>query len=77
MGGFLTSLLYKTNDSYCYFLSRQGRKKGAGGEAPGKFSKLHLFYQRETPFLIKRGYYINDTFVNLLKSAGVYTPRTS
>ena len=33
-GMFTDIVVLKTNDSYCYFLSWQGRKKGAGAKPP-------------------------------------------
>ena len=70
-GSFTSIIALKSNNSYCYVLSREEADKGARGEGPGKLSKSRLLYFRETPFLIKRGHSKKGTFAHLLKRVGV------
>ena len=55
--------------SYCHFLSREERENGEpGGKTLSKFLRPSLFHVRETK---REGTTIKDTFVLLLKRAGV------
>ena len=53
-GRFTCIVALKNNDSYCYFLSGQGKERGPGMK-PQKISRNHAFYFREMPFLCRDG----------------------
>jgi len=49
-GGSTAIVALKPNDSCCQFLSWEGRKKGAGNEAPENFNKHAIFILGKRPF---------------------------
>ena len=49
-GGSTAIVPLKPNDSCCQFLSWEGRKKGAGNEAPENFNKHAIFILGKRPF---------------------------
>ena len=54
------------------------RKKGKmrdGDKTPRKYLEAGFLNQRKMPFLILRGHCKKDTFILLLKRAGIRTPR--
>ena len=63
-------IVLKTSDSYCYFLSWYGRKKGAGADLR-KLVQLRLFHLKETLFLIQKGHYKKNTCSFAEKAKGL------